>query len=435
MIKRVLGCLLIALVLIGQTSAAVVPQLGRISITARTTTGAVITSAFVNVYQQGATVNGAQSGTSPLTVTVYDIGAIAASGVVTVNTGSTVYNVTAVTETTVTLSFSGSLSLSSGDRLVSGAAPGLFRDAQGTVSTTNPMTTSSTGGAAAWIMGGYYDVLISKTGITTQLLQDVYVPGANTRLNTYPNDSAQTLFRLDAARTATWTSADVLFAIGRAATNEFTVDGVGGTHATGASEVTTGGFTVGAGGITVTGNSTIAGTLGSLTGLTVASGTVSLPAGEIGTSELAASAATAFQTEVDNTTDDTVTNTTQTLIGTTSGNDFTFTITPTGTASVIMCTLTARPSLESGAAGDVGTIRIQNTTAAATIASMKTVRQDHIADGTADERYNMTLIGYDTGRTGAQTYQGQMAGGAAAQKIHLNGDEVTARFMCVEFKK
>lgn len=40
-------------------------------------------------------------------------------------------------------------------------------------------------------------------------------------------------------------------------------------------------FTVSAGGIVVTGNSTITGTLGGLTGLTVASGTVSLPAGTI----------------------------------------------------------------------------------------------------------------------------------------------------------
>ena len=51
--------------------------------------------------------------------------------------------------------------------------------------------------------------------------------------------------------------------------------------ASGAVSIRTGGFTVAAGGITVTGNSTLIGTLGGLTGLTVASGTVTLPANTI----------------------------------------------------------------------------------------------------------------------------------------------------------
>lgn len=437
--------LLAAIVILWAAPAfALNPQLGKIIVTARDNSGNAISSATVLVCHQGATVNGAQSGTDPFIVTVEDLGGLVSTPTVSINNGTTTYSASVTSETTVTLTgFAGTLDLSDDDRIRSctTAPVVLYNDAEGTETKTNGLTSSSTGLAEAWVRGGYYDILISKTGITTTLIQDYFVAAADTRLNTYPNDSAVTMMRIDAARSSVWAATDTFLAIGRAGTNEFTVDGAGGIHATAASEVTTGGFTVGAGGAAITGNSTVTGTLtvsSTLTassGFTVSGGTVTFPAGAIEADDIATAGVHDFQAEVTNTTDDTVTNTTGVLIGTTSGDDFTYTITPFSSASVIMCTLQARPSLASGAASDAGFIRIQNTTAAATVASCTTRRQDGLTDGNANERNWMTCIGYDTGRTGAQTYQGQMAGGAAAQVIHLNGDEATARFMCVEFKK
>ncbi|PIZ63989.1 hypothetical protein COY16_00515, partial [Candidatus Roizmanbacteria bacterium CG_4_10_14_0_2_um_filter_39_13] len=69
--------------------------------------------------------------------------------------------------------------------------------------------------------------------------------------------------------------------------NGVTYLGTGLTVNSGGIRVVAGGLTVSAGGATVTGNSTITGTLTGLTGLTVASGTVSLPNGQIDNVELA----------------------------------------------------------------------------------------------------------------------------------------------------
>src|SRR3972149_5314082 len=108
-------------------------QLARFSKTVLDTSGNATSGASVTIYREGATVNGNQSGTSPLTVTVRDNGKIATADSVFVNTTTgTTYTVDSTTSTTVVLSgFAGTLVLTSGDRIIpSNSLPTLYADAQ-----------------------------------------------------------------------------------------------------------------------------------------------------------------------------------------------------------------------------------------------------------------------------------------------------------------
>lgn len=156
-------------------------QLGRFTHTAASsTTGLPVSGASVTIYREGATVNGDQSGTSPLTVTVRDLGKIEASDTVFVNTTTgTTYNVNSVSgRTSVVLSgFSGTLSLSDGDRIIpSSTKPTLYGDDQGGASTSNPLTTSATGLASCFIEGGAYDYIVSGGGLTSTLFSAMVAP-------------------------------------------------------------------------------------------------------------------------------------------------------------------------------------------------------------------------------------------------------------------
>lgn len=309
--KRLL--VVVALLTAVSSVGALNPQLGKVIVTARDNSGNAIANATVKVCYQGATVQGAQSGTSPFAVTVEDVGGlnvdVGATGAATINTGSTIYTASITSESVITLTgFAGTLALADDDRIVmcDDALPSLYNDSQGSEGVANPLTSSSTGLAEAWVRGGSYDIKISKTGITTTLIQDYYVSAEDTRLNTYPVTSAVTMYRLAAARSTTWNASDKLFVVGRTTTDEFYVDGVGGMHATGASDVSTGGLTV-TGTVAVTGalTTTTSATIGS--GLTVSAGTVSLPAGEIGTTEIASNAVTTAAVTAEDTTDNTFT--------------------------------------------------------------------------------------------------------------------------------
>jgi hypothetical protein len=145
-------------------------QLGRFDHRVPDTLGNAISGASVAIYREGATVNGNQSGTSPLTVTAWHRGKIAAADTVFVNTTTgTTYSVDSVTATTVVLSgFAGTLALTGGDRITpSNSQPTLYSDDQGGATTTNPLTTSSTGRAQCWMNTGAYDVIVSGGGATT----------------------------------------------------------------------------------------------------------------------------------------------------------------------------------------------------------------------------------------------------------------------------
>src|SRR3990167_815712 len=87
--------------------------------------------------------------------------------------------VDSTTDTTVVLSgFAGTLVLTSGDRIIaSNSLPTIYSDDQGGATTSNPLTSSSTGLAAAWIEFGAYDFIVSGGGATTTLFQG-YVAGS-----------------------------------------------------------------------------------------------------------------------------------------------------------------------------------------------------------------------------------------------------------------
>lgn len=145
-------------------------QLGRFDNTFLTPLGLAAVGASVAVYREGATVNGNQSGTTPLTITVRHRGKIAAGDTVFINTTTgTTYSVDSVTATTVVVSgFVGTLNVSNGDRLTpANNLPTLYSDDQGGATTGNPLTTSSLGRAQCWITPAVYDFIVSGGGATT----------------------------------------------------------------------------------------------------------------------------------------------------------------------------------------------------------------------------------------------------------------------------
>lgn len=156
------------------------PQLGRFDETyTDPATGKPRRNASVTLYREGGTVSGAQSGTSPLTVTVRHRGKIAAADSVFVGTTTgTTYTVDSVTATTAVLSgFVGTLSLVNGDRLIpSNSLPTLYGDDQGGATTGNPLTTSAMGRAQCWMEFGAYDVIVSGGGTTTTLFSAQVTP-------------------------------------------------------------------------------------------------------------------------------------------------------------------------------------------------------------------------------------------------------------------
>lgn len=189
-------------------------QLGRFFHTVQDTDGDVVSGASITIYREGATVNGAQSGTSPLTVTVHNRGKIIAADTVFINTTTgTTYSVNSVTGTTVVLSgFVGTLNLANGDRIIpSNSQPTLYSDDHGGATTTNPLTTSSTGIASCWINmtdeipwhDAVYDFIVSGGGATTTLFQGLVVAGeAPSDASVTGHSPAGDVFRFGEA--ATW---------------------------------------------------------------------------------------------------------------------------------------------------------------------------------------------------------------------------------------
>jgi len=146
-------------------------QMGRFDNTFLTLLGTPAVGASVAVYREGATVNGNQSGTSPLAVTVRHAGKVATGDSVFVNTTTgTTYSATRTSAMVITLSgFVGTLALTGGDRLTpSNSQPTLYSDDQGGATTSNPMTTDASGRVSAWMEYGAYDLVVSGGGATTK---------------------------------------------------------------------------------------------------------------------------------------------------------------------------------------------------------------------------------------------------------------------------
>lgn len=168
------------------------PQaLGRIKETILDSSGNAIVGISVELRRQGATVNGDQSGASPLTVAVFDLGGVVDGDVVAMDTGTSQIAVSAVSiaNRTIELSgFVGTLSLDDGARITPiGSLPVVYLDLALANSGTNPLTTDSKGDAlsnasdVAYAPYGYYDYLISGDDadgntVTTELVRDFYVP-------------------------------------------------------------------------------------------------------------------------------------------------------------------------------------------------------------------------------------------------------------------
>lgn len=147
------------------------PQLGRFDYTVQDPSGNAISGASVAVYREGATVNGNQSGTSPLAVTVRHAGKIATGDSVFINAATgTTYSATRTSSTVITLAgFGGTLALTGGDRLTpSNNQPTLYGDDQGGATTSNPLTSDSTGRVSCWAESRICDLVVSGTGVTTR---------------------------------------------------------------------------------------------------------------------------------------------------------------------------------------------------------------------------------------------------------------------------
>lgn len=165
--------------------------LGRIKETILDSSGEPVVGVNLELRRQGATVNSDQSGASPFTVAVHDLGGIIAGDVVSVGIGTTQLSVSSISIANKTLTISGfvgTLSLDDGSRITPvGSLPVVYLDVALANSGTNPMVTDSKGDAlsnaadVAYAPYGYYDYLLSGTDqdgntITTELVEDFFVP-------------------------------------------------------------------------------------------------------------------------------------------------------------------------------------------------------------------------------------------------------------------
>lgn len=305
------------------------PLLGRFFKVVQDAEGDAVASVSVNVYRAGATVNGTQAvGTSPQAITVHAVAAVPDSGNPTVEVwsadgltqrsssgGTSQFACTSTSVTTATLAgYSGTLTVTDLDRIVViSSAPTVYSDPFSNDSITNPLTTDSAGIARCWLRGAEYDYKVSGSGITTRIHYGIRI-SADDELSAAFNDGSQEAYVKDTYRTLA--TGDVHTALKSNGTNIFRVFGAaGGWRSVAKGVIDAGGLTITAGGLTVssgtsalqaitgttlaasstgsfggtvtvttggvavTGNSTITGTLGSLTGLTVASGGASVTGG------------------------------------------------------------------------------------------------------------------------------------------------------------
>ena len=221
------------------------------------TAGNGLGSVSVEIRKQGATVNGNQSGTSPLTITVNDPGAITSSDSVVVNTGTTSFAVDSVTTTTVVVSgFGGTLAVNDDDRISPATnLPSLFNDALSVEALSNPLTSDTTGQIGrvnAWVVGGFYDVKISGGGSVTALQEDTYLFGENNVSNAF-DSATQDGWIWDSAALTTSGAVHTSFKVNGSEVFSIDKDGKLPAHSVlDTLTIDSGGITVTAGGITVT---------------------------------------------------------------------------------------------------------------------------------------------------------------------------------------
>jgi len=248
--------------------------LGRLEFRILDALGVPVSGATVQVRKQGAQF--ASGGPTVLTVDspgsltsapadiveLYD-----ADGVI--RDDSTAPTVTGVTATTVTISGAFSVSLADTDRVsANNNLPTIFEDELGNESKTNPLTTNADGLAFCYVASGMFDAR-SIAGGTTRLFQDVASVGGHTIVTNLFDSATAVGFILNTSRSLSTAGAlHTDFQI--AGSSIASIDRNGLITCVGLTSSAI--LTVSGGGAAITGNTTIAGTLGSLTGLTIDSG-------------------------------------------------------------------------------------------------------------------------------------------------------------------
>lgn len=253
-------------------------QLGRLDQNFTDGAGNAITGATVNLYREGATVNGNQSGTSPLTVTVRAPGKIASGDTAALTTSPTVgMAVDAVTATTIVLSgFAGTLTLTDKQRLFpTNAQPAIYTDDQGGASTTWPLTTDSLGRISAWMNPGAYEVALTNGGVTTFFQGEIVVGEAPAILTSGVLDGATAVAHILDTYYQFVTAGAKLLSLRNQAIEKAFLDYLGNATVANATVVNLSA----SGTLSVTGASTLS---GGITGpLTINSGGVAVTAGDI----------------------------------------------------------------------------------------------------------------------------------------------------------
>jgi hypothetical protein len=259
-------------------------QIGRIYYVVQNDSGTAQVSVNVEVRKQGAKISGGGSGdtgSGEVTITVNNPGGIIVGDSVVQKSGATIgttsYGVSTVTATTIGINTGGAITWSDNDSLIPTTnLPTIYNEPTvGADVAANPIVTGSDGVAAAWAQGGFYCLYLSggTTPITPMVVEDIYIPAESSKSNVFTQATAVG-YVFDTVRDLTTAGAKIL-SIRRAGTEKQYIDKDGHLGAT----TFDGAVTVSTGGLAVTGNSTITGTLGGLTGLTVASGGASITGG------------------------------------------------------------------------------------------------------------------------------------------------------------
>lgn len=156
-------------------------QLGNFYFPAIDPTGRALSGVTIDIYKEGAVVNGNQSGASPLTVVVRHPGKILTGDTVFVNTTTgTTYNVNSTSLTTVVLSgFGGNLVLNDGDKLIPlTGRPLFYNDDQGAGTGASSFVTDTPRGVVnVYGYPGAYSVVSSGAGTVTRLFHGWVVSG------------------------------------------------------------------------------------------------------------------------------------------------------------------------------------------------------------------------------------------------------------------
>lgn len=142
-------------------------------------------SATVAIYRKGARVSAGGSGTGSQVLSVSDPGTVGLNDTVVLGTGSTTGTVSAIAASTVTVTWSSSVTWAAGDRIIpTNRRPTAYSDSQGATSLGNSVTTDSSGNAAFYTRAKDIDA-IATVGATSRVIADLSGMGGPPGLNPF----------------------------------------------------------------------------------------------------------------------------------------------------------------------------------------------------------------------------------------------------------